>query len=612
VGLSLGLVRGLGSFRRWRRISRFGDPELLRVDHGVPRQVLSALLLAVAGWSATALLLPAQPSPSEFGYPTAVFCIDPVAMRGEAISVETAGQRSHQLMEAIQAAGRQLPGLRVSALVPTAGGLLHLGPTVDVDGLGMRIRSLWPEMVVRAEPADSGQDPWFRNHPEASRPGRALCLLTFRSLEDLPSADAGTYGPPGLFVVRMAVELGSRSYFTLSGSGGWVEKRNLALFCRAVHAALTPPREPSEGQTARLTATLAFAALAADWLITTLRRRPRLPAPTFVLAALVVLGTPLAARAEGLRHVTDLAPGISVIVDVSEIQPWVGQQFGIVYRLRLRVPVSAVDVDPQSFTGLWTHTIPIPEGGESGRTGSDEFLLRQLVAWPLAPGPFQIPPLRVRIQTAGGASSGLQASSEAIAGTARKVPPAIEGPDSFPMAGSLAGRLRQERRESGVWLLELQGSALVALLDPQHALRRCFRNPVTVLPAESDDTATQILEGGIRAITVVQRRRWLIVDASGSRASPTAAPSIPLFRLPAAAWSRAEVILDPGDAVSDSAGSSSSQNAPAPTNTAAGRRGVRGLVVVASSAVLLAFVVVGFRMAVRRRRAASSAGQRGA
>jgi hypothetical protein len=195
----------------------------------------------------------------------------------------------------------------------------------------------------------------------------------------------------------------------------------------------------------------------------------------------------------------------------------VGQQFSVIYWLRARRPPVAVDIDPQQFPGFWTEVVPIPPDSQSGvRSGNDysEFLMRQIIAFPLAAGTASLPALSVKVKRAGYLSAqrddwDVVAASEPVSLRVFAVPEAQITHRNMPLVGSVKGTVTEVSdhayRDA---ILELEGTANLALFRPEAWLPA---QPGLRLQSRllSSENLTQILDtGGKRRLKLLMRQRW--------------------------------------------------------------------------------------------------------
>jgi len=218
---------------------------------------------------------------------------------------------------------------------------------------------------------------------------------------------------------------------------------------------------------------------------------------------------------------TELESDLAIVTEMSLTNPVVGQQFSIVYRLRVRRSPAAVDINPQQFPGFWTEIVPLPGQTNPVRrrwkgSPATDFLLRQLVAYPLIEGELELPPLSLKIKRAGRRSArqaewDVIGKSEPVAVPVRAIPsggPLFAG---TPFVGDLSGSMSAgEGVEKSMVMLDIEGTANLAFFRPKDWIRI----PAGLTLAEdllSSETLTQTRDiGGVRALSVLQRQRWAL------------------------------------------------------------------------------------------------------
>ena len=246
----------------------------------------------------------------------------------------------------------------------------------------------------------------------------------------------------------------------------------------------------------------------------------RLSRRAALLSLMAAAAVSAGARDRG-EWITSIAPGLSIVTEVSQAQPYVGEQFSIVYWLRAQTPPAAIDIVAQQYSGLWAQVVPLEESHavdreRYGRT-SYESLLRQVVAYPLRDGTVELPPLALRIRTSDDSAANargwdLEGSSRPITLEVLKQP----GAGAPLVAGSLAGRA--EPSGAREITLELSGTANLSFLDPVALVRFDGAEAGPRRLAEATDRVeTRDLEG-VRTVRIVHRYTWRLAlrsDASG-------------------------------------------------------------------------------------------------
>src|SRR5688572_13606883 len=147
---------------------------------------------------------------------------------------------------------------------------------------------------------------------------------------------------------------------------------------------------------------------------------------------------------------TQISPNLSIVREINPANPYAGQQFSIIYSLyAFQFPV-AVDIEPQQYSHFWTEIIPLTEQTRTitriihGRA-RHEFLLRQVVAYPLSTGILELPPLALKVKMTGNLAAGsenwdLIAQSKADFIRVRPLPPHQESTTGVPFTGSMSGQ----------------------------------------------------------------------------------------------------------------------------------------------------------------------------
>ncbi len=250
-----------------------------------------------------------------------------------------------------------------------------------------------------------------------------------------------------------------------------------------------------------------------------------------------------------IRRITPLAPDFSIVTEVSPPEPYEGQQFGIIYWLRAQRPPAAVDIDPQQFASFWTELISLPPGGNPGvrrGQGFSDFLLRQVVAFPLSAGPLQLPPISVKIKRAGGRAGpggdwDLSGSAQPVDLMIRTLPGTPSDIQDLPMVGNVTGRwTRSAASNNRKAVLELEGDAGLALFNPARALTRS--NAASVRLISSEDLPRTVDVAGERRISLLTRQRWEFQFDQGSlRQGRYGDMTIPVFDPRSASWTQLRI-----------------------------------------------------------------------
>lgn len=244
--------------------------------------------------------------------------------------------------------------------------------------------------------------------------------------------------------------------------------------------------------------------------------------------------------------VTAIASELAIVTEVGTLNPYVGQQFSVIYWLRARRAPAAVDVDPQQFPGFWSEMVPIsPESGPVLRSTESysEYLLRQVAAFPLIEGTAQLPPLalKIRLGTARPAASAgwdIIARSQTVPLQVRALPGRVGPPGAMPLVGEVQGSISVEAVGSEHRaILEVDGTANLWLFRPEEWLDAPpgMRLRCRLL---SSDRIPQILDtGGRRRLTLRARQRWSLECESGA----TGDLRLKVFEPRSAAWSEVRI-----------------------------------------------------------------------
>jgi hypothetical protein len=255
--------------------------------------------------------------------------------------------------------------------------------------------------------------------------------------------------------------------------------------------------------------------------------QPRLSVRCFVpallgpaLLAYFLMAYPVfPAGADPGTWLTNVGKGFAIVTEVSNMTPYAGEQFTVAYRLRAARPPVAVDIDPQQFTGFWTEPTGSaePAAATQGHAPSEsEYLLREIIAYPLLSGELKLPALRLKIKAAGVPSRSdedwdLICLSEPV--SIRVLPLPNERDSLIPLVGSLEGRFLSDEPSRGEALLELQGTSNLALFDPARWIRVADPIAIVVRPVDDEKMVQTIEIGGKRRIRLLQRRRWSLRPA---------------------------------------------------------------------------------------------------
>jgi hypothetical protein len=218
--------------------------------------------------------------------------------------------------------------------------------------------------------------------------------------------------------------------------------------------------------------------------------------------------------------VTKIAPDLAIVTELSVGAPYMGQQFCILYRLRAQRPPAAVDIDPQQYSGFWSEVVAISQDSAAvarpvkGQNAVD-YMLRQVIAYPLLEGRQQLPPLSIKVKRAGTRSGATDAwdvvgASSPIVLEVVPLPPGPAATSDLPFVGGIQGALKGAGGGTHELQLEIQGTANLAFFKPLLWLKA---PPGVQLRAflEGTDPLAQTLEiEGRRQLSLLQRQRWRI------------------------------------------------------------------------------------------------------
>jgi hypothetical protein len=223
--------------------------------------------------------------------------------------------------------------------------------------------------------------------------------------------------------------------------------------------------------------------------------------------------------------VSRVSPDMAIVTELSIGNPFVGQQFSVVYRLRTQHPPTAVDIDPQQYAGFWAELVPISQGSSSarrprGEPGAVDYLLRQVVAFPLREGPLQLPPLSLKIKTSNHVSPqsddwDVVCASSPVTVRVSAIPPAPRPGPGLPLVGSVEGNMSWQGEGRSALVLDIQGTASIAWFRPLEWLRAPEGVTFHERLAGVENTPQTIEVEGSRRLSLIQRQRWTI-SVSGS------------------------------------------------------------------------------------------------
>ena len=256
--------------------------------------------------------------------------------------------------------------------------------------------------------------------------------------------------------------------------------------------------------------------------------------------------------------VSQIAPDLAIVTEVSLDAPYVGQQFCIIYKLRAQRPPAAVDIDPQQYSGFWTELIPISADSASAARvlkgqGVVEYLLRQVIAYPLQEGEQRLPALSLKVKRA--LSTTAQRDDWDIVGASVPVvievlplPPRPQSGPGAPLVGGVEGALRWAGAGRQALIFEIQGTANLALFRPLDWLRPPAGVRFQEQLAGSDELTQTLDVEGKRQLSLLQRQRWLISVSGGESGQRIDGFFLPIFEPLEKVWKdqRVEGLSLPG------------------------------------------------------------------
>jgi len=245
-------------------------------------------------------------------------------------------------------------------------------------------------------------------------------------------------------------------------------------------------------------------------------------------AVLIVFGDADATMrgAELLAVVTPIAEDMAIVTEISHASPCVGQQFNVIYWLRARRSPAAIDIDPQQFPSFWSEVVPVPPESQSRSRmsqGQVEFLLRQVIAFPLVHGDLELPLISLKIKRARGIASrgaewDVRGTSKPVWLKIRAVPGRGPQQDTVPLVGDVKGSMILGGAESEFHAtLELEGTANLALLQPAIRLADAPDVLLSTSLIDAERLARTVDTAGSRVLQLLMRYRWGIRVAARRR-----------------------------------------------------------------------------------------------
>lgn len=223
--------------------------------------------------------------------------------------------------------------------------------------------------------------------------------------------------------------------------------------------------------------------------------------------------------------VSQIAPDLAIVTEVSLDKPYVGQQFSVIYKLRAQHPPAAVDIDPQQYPGFWTEVVPLTQDSASAARAlkgqeAVDFLLRQVTVYPLLEGTLKLPPLSVKVKRSGRLSAqrddwDVVGASVPVDVQAIPLPPGPRPGPGAAFVGSVEGSLSREGEGQSAIVLEMQGTANLALFRPLDWLPRPAGVSLHARLAAAENLAQIVDREGKRQLLLLQRQRWEISLSGG-------------------------------------------------------------------------------------------------
>ena len=543
----------LAEWIRMRNIRAFGDPDVMGIPtRWLPR--IAALLMLVAAVGLAGATIPRSvPQEEESAVPHAG-----IRLLLDAGRLDSAG---NLLWDSLEHAVRDIleisAGEPVSVLAPNRPAEVLIPPTVDASGVQMLAGRLRFELETKAGAGVAETVAEMVGSKDDAVSARQIVILTSRSVEEMQRLAAGMpAGGSGVLFVALSRSGSAASYGRRTAAGAWVWNSQPGMFRDLIGRA--DQDEKAEFNNVQLLALAALLLLWGEHVVSLAARsgrriagldsdRMRLILVWFLVGVFAPnAGAQGVAAEPDLTVVSEIAPDLAIVTELSLREAYVGQQFSVIYRLRAQRPPAAVDVDPQQYPGFWTEMVPLSRESASearpvkGRAAVD-YLLRQVVAFPIREGMLQMPPLSVKIKRSVKLPAqrddwDVVGASEPL--TIRAVlPPA--GPSAslgMPLVGSFSASVSRVETNPSAFVLEIEGTANLALFQPLDWLTDA---PGMRYAARLDaaDTITRTLEtGGKRQLSILHRQRWMIQVSSDSRNIEAGDFSVPVYEPQTSRW----------------------------------------------------------------------------
>ncbi len=557
-----------------RRLRTFGNPRLFGFGGPWPRRICSAVLQAVAAGSLVSLIGSNGIDLSGADSGLTVYLVDPLRS-SEPLHVGSAWE---DYLGDLRQVIENLSSDRISVFISGSPPRLIVPPTRDVAGALQLLDAGSPHYEPSNAATVTASVEAVRLILSRMQGGQGgavplLVVISPRSTQEIDLAAGTVRRITNILFVRSTMGKGALEYRRDKVSTQW-NRLNSPGSWKSLSGYLSRSLRGTSPPDVQVLALIAFLSLFLECTLCIYRPAggrlwPLIPRrrgeatggtekaagaikPMVVLAALLAIASSQAAtipsqQAGGAHRILQEAvnPHLAVITEVSNEQPYVGEQFSVVYRLRCSIPPAAVDVDPQDITGFWTVTAPTRGEARAetvtlnGRPATD-FLLRQLIAFPLRPGRQVFPPLRLKIKQQVGSREDwdLKVSTQAVEVEVRAVPAAGEARDGYLMVGSLAGGIEDAGPDGAhEAVLEIEGTANLDFFGPEEWLK-CLDGPGLQIRLKDQTSLVQTRDyEGKRRLSLLQRQRWAVSDMShGNAAVEVASFSIPYFDPEASKW----------------------------------------------------------------------------
>jgi hypothetical protein len=625
------------------RLRTFGNPRLLGFAGLWPRRICSAVLLAAAAGALVSLIGGSGIDPSAEDAGLTVYLVDPP---GHSHGALNAGATWEDYLGDLQQVVQNVGSERVSIYISGSPPRLVVPATRDLTGAMQLLDAGSPhyEASSAADISASVDAVGLILSRQGAAAVPPLIVVSPRTAQEIDVAAGAVRPATRILFVHSTMGKGTLEYRRGTASAQWATLHSPG-FRRSPAENLSRSYRKARPLDAPDLALIAFLSL---FLELTLRLYRPIGGRSWVsilrtagaalsrigkagvsanaariLALLIGLASSLEAASvpsqqPGTAHrilQEALNPHLAVITEVSNVEPHVGEQFSVVYKLRCSIPPAAVDVDPQDVTGFWTVTAPTRGEARAeavtlnGRPATD-FLLRQLIAFPLRPGKQVLPPLRLKIKQQGGSREDwdLKASTQSVEVEVSPVPGGGEARKGYLIVGSLEGRVTGAGRDGArAAVLEIEGTANLDFFAPEQWLKYLDAPGVKVRLKDKESLIQTRDYEGKRRLSLLQRQRWTVYAIPwGNAAVQVASFSVPFFDPEASKWRTLDLpsfVLGAGSAASRDAQEAFHHDRDTPGQSRHGPRGTWVHVAIALTVCLLALLVLA--IAESRNRAGS-------